>query len=271
MIRPTQEQIERYYLDGIYVAKGLLDAEQLAKARACYDWGCANPGPEATIVFPGTKHEHFNQLWVPGAWEAGIGSLVDNVGLGEYCAALWDSKHAWFFGDEYFHKSGGQVGNSPWHQDNSVIPSKGSHWVNFWISFERLPARNSLAVVRGSHRDSKLYNGAAYKNPDNPTEPLYPDSDLERLPDIDADLSRDPSAWDLVSFDCEPGDVIVFHPGAIHGGAPVDAVTPERHTLALRFFGDNAVYSSLPHTDYYFINDQTDGAPFRSDVLPQVY
>ena len=88
MIRPTQEQIERYDRDGIYVAKGLLNAEQLAKARACYDWGCANPGPEATTVFPGTKHEHFNQLWVPGAWEAGIGSLVDAVGLGEYCAAL---------------------------------------------------------------------------------------------------------------------------------------------------------------------------------------
>ena len=51
MIRPTQEQIERYDRDGIYVAKGLLNAEQLAKARACYDWGCANPGPEATIVF----------------------------------------------------------------------------------------------------------------------------------------------------------------------------------------------------------------------------
>ena len=91
------------------------------------------------------------------------------------------------------------------------------------------------------------------------------------MPDIDADLARDPSAWDLVSFDCEPGDVIVFHPGAIHGGAPVDAATPERHTLALRFFGDNAVYNSLPHNDYTFINDQTDGAPFRSDVLPQVY
>ena len=48
------------------------------------------------------------------------------------------------------------------------------------------------------------------------------------------------------------------------------SVTPERHTLVLRFFGDDATYSSLPNTDWSFLDDQTDGAPYRSSRHPQV-
>lgn len=269
MREPSQEEQKVFSRDGVYVARGLLQPDQVSQARACFEWGVANPGPDAVTVFPGTQHEHYNQIFAPGSWEAGIGAFVRDAGFGDYAAKLWESQHCWYFGDEYFIKSGGTVGNSPWHQDNSVIPSKGAHWVNFWISFESLPAHNSLGFVRGSHL-GKLYNGAAYKDPDDPTQLLYPDSDFERLPDIDAELALDPNSWDVLSFEIEPGDVLVCHPCGLHGGAPVDEVTPERHTLALRFFGDDAIYSSLPNTDYYFLDDQTDGVPFRSEHLPQL-
>ena len=74
----------------------------------------------------------------------------------------------------------------------------------------------------------------------------------------------------MVAWDTEPGDVILVHPGALHGGAPVDAVTPDRHTLVLRFFGDDATYDPLPGVDLPWMDDQTEGAPFRSGIYPQV-
>ena len=45
----------------------------------------------------------------------------------------------------------------------------------------------------------------------------------------------------IVSFGVQTGDVVVFHPKTLHGGA---ATGPgqRRRTLTLRFFGDDACY-----------------------------
>ena len=110
---------------------------------------------------------------------------------------------------------------------------------------------------------------SGYSDPDNPTKPLHRDSDLPILPDIEANLARDPASWDVVSWDTEPGDVIVVHPCALHGRAPVDTATPERNTLVLRFFGDDATYPSLP-MESRLADDPTDGAPFRSSRAHQL-
>ena len=58
---------------------------------------------------------------------------------------------------------------------------------------------------------------------------------LPRLPDIEA--HRDD--YEIVSFAVEPGDVVAFHPAMLHGGA---ATRPgkQRHTLSLRYFGEDA-------------------------------
>jgi hypothetical protein len=261
-MRPTQEQKSRYRNDGSYLAKNFLQPAQLAQARAIYDFCRANPGKRKLVPFAGTPDEHLIIDTVPGAWENGISAFVKSVGFNDYLADLWGSEHVWYFGEELFAKEGGTVGGSPWHQDHSAMPIAGNHWANMWISFEPLPAHNSIATVRGSH-NGKLYNGAAYQDANNPTQPLHPDSDYERLPDISADLQRDANSWDIATYDTEPGDVVVFHPFTLHGGAPVDRVTPNRHTLVLRFFGDDATYHELPNIDWPSVEDQTTGAPFR--------
>lgn len=38
----------------------------------------------------------------------------------------------------------------------------------------------------------------------------------------------------------------MVHPGSLHGGAPVDADFPSRHTLVFRFFADDATLLPLP-------------------------
>ena len=109
------------------------------------------------------------------------------------------------------------------------------------------------------------------------TDPLHKGSEFERLPDIRADLARDPSSWDVATYDIEPGDVLFFHPYALHGGGPTDEQTPNRHTMVLRFFGEDAVYSPLPHTNFNngggmwsFLESVEPGAPFRSKKYYQL-
>jgi ectoine hydroxylase-related dioxygenase (phytanoyl-CoA dioxygenase family) len=259
--------------------EGLLDVEQLAACKSVFDWGVAHPGPYATVLFDGSEHRTHNENANPNLVERG-NALVRSLPFGDVFSALWGSQHVWYYAEELFAKEGGKSGRSPWHQDTSYLPWAGEHWANAWISFEALPKRNALEVVRGSHHGTR-YDGTTFANPNDPTEPLHGGDALPRLPEIEAIRKEDPNAFDVLSWAIRPGDVMVLHPGALHGGAPVDAACPDRHTLVLRFFGDDATFRALPresrggftpagilHLEH--IGHLKEGDPYRSPFYLQL-
>lgn len=269
----------QYRSDGAVLIRNCLDADQLALCREAYDWAVENPGPHAFQIFNGTQHQTHNDNSNPLAKER-LDALVGKLPLGQIFADLWESKHAWYFAEEVFLKAGGKIGRSPWHQDTSYLPWAGSHWGNAWITFEPVPRRNALEIVRGSHRGPR-YDGTTFLDPNDPTQPLHGGNTLPRLPDIEAERASDPDKWDIVGWSSEPGDVLLVHPASLHGGAPVDAMLPDRHTLVLRFFGDDATFQALPspsaagydRNGVLFVKEMAalaDGEPFRSPVFRQV-
>src|SRR5690606_28675982 len=98
-------------------------------------------------------------------------------------------------------------------------------------------AQSSLEFVAGSHL-GKQYNGKDYRGTNNP---LYSEADMEPLPDIETQRER----WNIVSWDIEPGDLVIFHPGVLHGGGATE-FDAERRTVSLRFFGEDARYIQRP-------------------------
>lgn len=241
-----QDSLRNSFLeDGAVLVKGLLNKEQLNRCRAAFDWAVENHGPHATRMFDGTEQQTHVDNANPRARER-LEELVSTLPFGQLFAHLWGSEQVWYFAEEIFLKAGGKSGPTFWHQDTSYLPWSGKHWGNAWISFESVPKQNALEIVRGSHRGTR-YDGPTFRDPDDPTEPLHGDDALPRLPDIEAERKRDPNSWDIISWATEPGDVVVVHPAALHGGAPVDANFPERHTLVFRFFGDDATFQPLPY------------------------
>ena len=270
---------QRYREDGAIKVGKLLDADMMAKCRAHYDWSVANPGPFAFNIFDGTIHKTINDNSNPAA-QPMYKELVQQLPVADLLADVWGSEHVWFFGEEVFGKEGGKAGRSPWHQDTSYLPWSGSHFANLWISFEPLPKANSLEMIRGSHR-GKTYDGTTFTDPNDVTRPLHGGDTWPRLPDIEAERKVDPAKWDVLSWATEPGDVIMLHPHSLHGGAPIDANCPSRHTLVLRFFGDDAVFRGLPKESkagysrqgVLFVEDLLhlrDGDPFRSPIFQQL-
>jgi ectoine hydroxylase-related dioxygenase (phytanoyl-CoA dioxygenase family) len=270
---------DAYRDDGAVLIEDCLDDDQLAACREALDWAAANPGPMAFQIFNGSAHQTHNDNANPLAKER-LDALMPSLPFGPLLADLWGSEHVWYFAEEVFLKAGGKPGRSPWHQDTSYLPWDGEHWANAWISFESLPKHNSLEIVRGSHR-GPLFNGTTFKNPDDPTDPLWGDDVLPRLPDIEAERSVDPDAYDIISWAIDPGDVVVLHPASLHGGAPVDEACPERHTIVFRFFGDDATFRPLPErgNSLYARNGilfgeemakLNPGEPFRSPFFKQL-
>lgn len=268
-----------FHDDGAVLVKGCLNEEQLAHCRAAFDWAIANPGPYASRMYKGTEQQSHVDNSNPLA-KARLDALMSSLPFGRLFADLWGSEHVWYFAEEVFLKTGGCGARTLWHQDTSYLPWGGLHWGNAWISFEAVPKPNALEIIRGSHRGTR-YDGTTFRDPDDPTQPLHGGDALPRLPDIEAERKQDPDAHDILAWATEPGDVVVLHPGSLHGGAPVDAAFPDRHTLVLRFFGDDATFSPLPEQSRsgYARNGTLfkkemaaldAGAPFRSPVFRQL-
>jgi ectoine hydroxylase-related dioxygenase (phytanoyl-CoA dioxygenase family) len=223
--------------DGVVCVRNALDGKSLSLAQAAFDWSLAHPSPAANR-YAGGEGTFYQDLANPKA-AAAYRELIEKSNAADIVAALWGSDDVWFMYEQVFLKEGGENRRTPWHQDSSYLPIDGSQIAVMWISFDPVAKDDSLEFVRGSHR-GVMYDGSRF-DPNDDTAPIYGDGSLPRLPNIEAERSR----WDIVSWAVEPGDVLVFHPGVLHGGAATHRGT-RRRTLSLRFFGPDAVYASRP-------------------------
>jgi len=241
------------------VLRQLLDAETLAHCRKVYEWRMQNPSKIAQEPYP----RFYDDSSGTKAGNPVIRDLLDQRPVfGDTLQKLWGSEMIWFQDWQIFHKWGGEARRTAFHQDTSLIPFAGQHLVNMWISFEETPLEDSVEVVLGSHKGTQFNgtrSGSAKTGKDGTesihdhsrdTEPLYTKEQHEEvglqsllppLPDVLAKREN----FDLASFRISPGDVVCFHPGLIHGGAPLTR-HQERNTLVLRFFGEDCYYRTLP-------------------------
>lgn len=168
-----------------------------------------------------------------------IARFIAGSPLADLAQQLFRGQNLWYWSEQAWLKEGGYARRTAWHQDLSYVPFAGPSFGVFWIPLESLSAANVLEVVRGSHRTT-LYNGSAF-DPLDDTAPVFSDDARPRLPDIERERWR----WDIVSEPMARGDVLAFHPAALHGGAAVD-VGGRRRTMSFRFFADDVVYRPLP-------------------------
>ena len=267
---------QRLREDGAIHVPRALDANTMKLARDAYQWSLCHPS-KSSAQFQGTPEapsKFYQDLLNPNVL-VGYQKLLDESNAPDVVAEIWESPDVWFMYEQVFLKEGGESRRTPWHQDSSYLPIAGERIAVMWISFEPVAKEDSLEFVRGSHRGI-LYDGSRF-DPNDDTAPIY--GTLPRLPNIEADRSK----YDIISWAVEPGDVLIFHPAMLHGGAPTHQGR-RRSTLSLRFFGDNAIYSPLPGTERVGDSDIPDlrspfqdmqrklkpGDPFRHPKFPKI-
>lgn len=229
---------QRFAKDGVVCLPQALSERTLQRALDAYEWSLAHPGPGAAELPANGTGTFYQDLANPAALDA-YRTLLEDSEIGTLISTVWGGTAVWYMYEQVFRKSGGSARRTPWHQDTPYLPVQGAQLAVMWISFDPVPDNQALEFVRESHR-GPLYDGSRF-DPEDDTAPLYGDGSLPRLPDIEADRSR----WDILSWATQPGDVIVFHPSMLHGGAATDAGSVRR-TLSLRFFGDDAIVASRP-------------------------
>lgn len=231
---------DRYARDGVVMIEGALGERDLERVRDVFEYGRAHPSPGAQLAYPESGATFYIDTFNAANWPQYRPAFADTV-VPDIVAALWGAEEVWFFYEQLFLKEGGEARRTPWHQDSSYLPVAGDHVAVVWINFDPLGAGESLEFVRGSHRGPTF--STSRFDPGDDTLPIDARDARPRLPDVE---SARPD-WDIVSWPIHPGDVVVFHAGVLHGGAPIGH-GGRRRTVSLRYFGADAVFAPPPRT-----------------------
>ena len=137
-----------------------------------------------------------------------------------------------FIEEQFFAKRAGSQSVTPWHQDIPYYPLEGS-MCSVWIPLSSTASNDCLELIAGSHRWGKQYLPIKFLEPETTTlagDPEALPSGVEVLPDIEAEREE----HQILAWDLEPGDCIVFDAMTVHGNRGNHADTMAER-LALRF------------------------------------
>ena len=238
MFSQYSQYTQQFSEDGVVLIPDALDERETALLEACYESHFNADISLAERMYGDGKDEIYfltdNTIRSSERYQR----LMSETRIADIARDLFDGRDTYYYLEQMWKKTGG-ARRTAWHQDTSYIPFEGPGLLILWIPLDALDAENVLEVVRKSHK-GKLFNASMY-DPEDFTAPLYDERDLPRLPDIE----REREKWDIFSTGMKRGDVLAFHPGCLHGGAPTK---PDqlRRSYTFRFFSDEAYYNPLP-------------------------
>lgn len=265
----TSEHQEAYQRDGVVMIKGAFDSDWVDLVRSGWERiQKSTPGerynlPDAllendpqlsaeiqtcksddrmnhqvyTEQSEGFLRYKYMRWWVPEfkkfALESPAAELVGRV-IG--------SDSIRFFVDALFAKASKCQTGTYWHADQPAWPVRGPHVPTMWMAV--LPVYSelsSLEYVAGSHKLASTdeawpntYNAKTIGRPPKRTD--FYDWEKRR---------GDPSVR-FVSYDMDPGDVVILHANTYHGGGPNLHPTQPRVAFSTRWFGSDVVWDPRP-------------------------
>ena len=260
----TTAELEAYARDGAVCACGLIDGETIERMRGAIEKvtreepglggarreELAELGFEANI-FIWKKNDDFRDL----ALFSSLPHLAQQVLGGDRVN---------FFYEQYFVKRAGCPTETPWHQDIPFWPVAGSQIISFWITLDPVDRESSgLEFVRGSHSWQERYKAIT---PDY--DAYMMDSDLPAAPNFGE--RRDEG--NLLGWDMEPGDVLLFGPVVCHGSEGNASPSQDRRALAFRYCGEDVVFAPR-HATMPLLWDHglEPGERLSGSLFPQVW
>ena len=173
------------------------------------------------------------------AWQHdhGVREVAFDSALPALIADLLDARYLNFWEDTTFAKGPRSRQKTAFHQDLAYFQIDGDQCVIVWIPLDPANLDNGVVeYVRGSHQWDAIYAPNVFISQTPVTG-----SPERRCPDIEANREQ----YDIVSFDVEPGDVIIHHVRTVHG-AGGNMTDRWRRAVSFRYCGDQVRYYDRP-------------------------
>ena len=278
----TDRQKQDFQTDGVLCLRDVLGAQEIAHLRTCVDRQIKQLATSRTGY---DFEDIARQVWAAsprmqshGATRFDLDQLRDNVwsdpdarplleddveadqGCFFYDVAAWQHDHgvrevafdsalpplvADLLGAEYlnfwedttFAKGPRSRQKTAFHQDFAYFQISGDQCVIVWIPLDPANTTNGVVeYVRGSHKWGAVYAPNVFIS----QTPVL-GSPEQRCPDIEANRAQ----YDILSFDVEPGDVIIHHVLTVHG-AGGNMTDHWRRAMSFRYCGDQVRFFDRP-------------------------
>ncbi len=251
--------------DGVVPLRGVLNADWLVRLEDAVERDIKNPGP----FFHGYESEegrfHGNlRLWQNDAtfYELCVESELPGI-----AQQFFGSKKINLLYDQLFVKEASMSQRTRWHNDQPYWPIRGWQVVSIWISLDRVTTDTGrVEFIRGSHKWDRWFQPEVFGKT-AAIQQYERNPEFEDIPDIESD--RD--AYDIVSWDLEPGDVYVFHAMTVHGAGGNNSSQTRRRGYTVRYVGDDVVYDNRLGVSKPLINSElSNGDPMDSEQNPVI-
>jgi ectoine hydroxylase-related dioxygenase (phytanoyl-CoA dioxygenase family) len=230
----TSDELEAFERDGVVCARGLLDSETIEVLREALEDAIEKLSVLGKRGLNRESQGFHGDIFVWKLQDA-FRDLALFSSLPALAHQVLGSETVNFFYEQFFVKRAGCPVDTPWHQDIPFWPVSGSQIASFWITLDPVTRESSgLEFVRGSHRWSERFRAVTPGN-----DPYMMDTDLPIAPNYADERSR----HDLVGWDMEPGDVLLFGPVVCHGSAGNASNETDRRALAFRYSGEDVRYA----------------------------
>lgn len=251
-----QEAWRQYEEDGAAVLRGVIEPAWIARLSEGTERLLVDKAAGVDLGKPG-EGRFFNSLF---AWLRipEYRAFVLESGVGALAAEIMRSSVARFFYDQPLIKEPGSLKRTPWHQDLPYWPCSGEQIVSFWVPLDPATPENGVVTyVRGSHRWDAFFPMENWSDQGNFDALQGEGAVVERAgrgatddqSRTLADIRDHPEKYEFVTWNVEPGDVIVHHAKTIHGAAGNATLGSRRRAIAFRFVGDDAKWDETrPHS-----------------------
>ena len=292
MRKVSEEDITAFHRDGAVLIKDVLSPDWTEVLSEGLEFAHDHPnGMSAGVSMPLRIDQ-----W-PARHSPRLKQLLDDSPIAGIVGSVLRAPVR-FYMDQMFYKPAGPIAPSAWHQDTCYYNVDGEQLIRAWVCADPAPREVSLEVVRGSHRWNITYR---------PPVGLDPASDPEGVAALEAKFARgerligveahrqwtyfdsfwDPSlpalpniegareSFDIIGWDYEPGDVILFHGNILHSARGGVTLAHPRRSHASLWTGPDVRYlhrrsQAIPDPIELYAYEPRDGQPLSDfpDAFP---
>ncbi len=258
-----------YERDGVVKLAGAVDPDQVARMLAAVDRVLSGPDGAGGTGMDRHLHPRDDEF----------ASFLASTDLAALAAQATGSETVRIYFEQIFVKESEALDKVfHWHQDHPFWPIRGSQVASTWVALTAASVEASaLEFVRGSHLWDKNYRpyfgGPTDVEAINKIWPNFGDHVASFSDEIEA-FEDHPDRYDVVGFDVEPGDAVLFNYRILHRSRG-NASPHRRVAVSWRWLGDDAVWAPVPGADPVIGPDDTwlqPGQRIIDDaVFPVVY
>ena len=232
----SHKHIERFKRDGVVKLCDVVSSDNLNLIRRGIQRNLQTPSPRFEERSLGNNAPRYcEDFWVWSEFEE-FEQFVRHSPIGEIGGQLMGAQRANLVMDNWFLREAGTKARAPWHHDISYFDFDGTMCV-VWIPLEAIGKQDCIELVRGSHLWNKLFMRVWFDGHEAAQAAGWVNGQYYHAPPPIEELR---SEYEIVSFDMNPGDCLVFDIRTLHGSNPNSVPCSSQQRYTVRLADENA-------------------------------